>query len=123
MRIVSFIALVVLSTAVNAEACIGHIFVIDLAPNEGEPDAHADLAYYYHKIKDDLKSIGVSHSAHVELPIKSDTCFAKDVEISNSKPEFSFGYIFVRPDFNKKSVNSVLTGVDIHSVINEFFKK
>ena len=108
--------------AINASECIGHIFFYNLEEGRGEADADSDFAYYFHKVTPLLTKEGVSYSAHTELPLSNKTCFSPNVVIPKEDIEISLGYIFVKPNFDKKVIGGVLTGMDISDVVNEFFK-
>ena len=123
MRTLVFLIFASLTATVCANDCIGHIFVVDLLPSEGEPDAHSDLAFYYHKVEDSLTLMGISHSVHVELPITSKTCFSESINFSEFKSSISFGYVFMKPDQSYKVIDSVLTDIDMENMIRNYFER
>ena len=106
---------------VSGNECIGHIFFYNIEEGIGESDADSDFAFYYHRAKDSLSRKGLSFSVHTELPVKSKTCFSSGVTISKDQLKYSLGYIFIKPNLEKKIVGGVLTDADIDNEINEFF--
>lgn len=117
-----FIFALVISTTVNANECIGHIFFYNLDEGKGESDADSDYAFYYHKAKTWLPKESLSFSVHTDLPIKNRTCFSSEVTIPKEQLKYSLGYVFIKPNLEKKIIGGVMTDVDISSAINEFFK-
>lgn len=105
-----------------ADECNGHIIFYTLAQGEGKDEADADFSYYYHKSTPWLNEDGYSTSAHTETPIKTNTCFADNVVVPSEILKLSLGYVFVKPSLIMEVHGGVMTGVDLSSAINEFFK-
>jgi hypothetical protein len=122
MKTILLALICVFSLAANAAECIGHIFFYNLEEGKGEVDTDSDYAFYYHKTISWLPNEGVSYSTHTELPINNKTCFSSEVKILQDQLEYSLGYVFIKPNLDKKVIGGVLTDMDISSVINEFFK-
>lgn len=122
MKTILLAFICVFSLAANATECIGHIFFYNLEEGKGEIDADSDYAFYYHRAITLLPNEGVSFSAHTELPINNKTCFSSEVKIPQDKLEYSLGYVFIKPNLDRKVIGGVITDMDIQSVINEFFK-
>jgi len=112
----------IFSLSTNAANCVGHIFFYNFDESEGEADTNADFAFYYHEAKKWLPSEGVSTSVHTDLPIKSKTCFGKEISVDPSGLKNSLGYVLIKPNMQHKVVGGVLTDIEICSMVNDFFK-
>ncbi len=119
MKISISLLLVFMAFPSNAFECRGHIFFFNL--EEGSGEASADFSYYYHEVIKWLPEEGISYSAHTELPLKAKTCFSEEIAVPKTLLDDSLGYVFVKPDSEKKFIGGVLTGVDISLMIEEFF--
>lgn len=122
MKNILLILALLISNTSNANECAGHVFFYNLGEGKGEPDADSDYAFYYHKTISWLPNENLSCSVHTELPIKSKTCFTSEVNIPKEQLKYSLGYVFIKPNLEKKVIGGVMTDVDISSVINGFFK-
>lgn len=112
----------IFSLSTNAANCVGHIFFYNFDESAGEADTNADFAFYYHKANKWLPNEGVSTSVHTDLPIKSKTCFSKEISIDPSSLKDSLGYVFMKPNMQHKVVAGVLTDIEICSMVNDFLK-
>ena len=120
MKIILITFIFIFTSSVNAAECIGHVFFYNLEEGKGEADY--DFAYYYNKSREWLAGEGVHSSVHTELPIEFDTCFSNKVTVPKDQLEFSLGYVFVKPNLERKVVGGVMTDIDISTVVNDFFK-
>ena len=119
MKFILFAIVIMFGTPSYAEECKGHIFFYNLEKNDAETDS--DFSYFYNQIAPILKERGVSTSLHTDLPIKSKTCFAGDVEVPKNKLEMSLGYMLMKPNRDIKVFGGVMTDVDLNDAAREFF--
>ena len=122
IKILISLLVVLTSFSSNALECKGHIFFFNLEEGLGEVDADADFSYYYHEVVKWLPEKGMSYSAHTELPFTAKTCFSKEITIPMTSLDDSLGYIFVKPNSEKKYIGGVLTDVDLSIIIKDFFE-
>jgi hypothetical protein len=122
MKIFISLLVVFISFSSNALECKGHIFFVNLAEGLGDVDTDTDFSYYYHEVEKWLPAEGISYSAHTELPLRSTTCFSKEITIPKKLLNYQLGYVFVKPNSEKKYIEGVLTDMDISVMIKEFFE-
>ena len=120
MKFILLTIMVLFSFASYAQECKGHIVFYNL--EEGDSEADADFSFYYQESFPELNENGVSTSAHTEIPIRTDTCFATDVIVPKEQLKISLGYVFIKPTQEMKVIGGVMTDIDIRSVANEYFE-
>jgi len=120
MKLLVSLLVVFISFSSNALECKGHIFFVNL--EEGLAEADADFSYYYHEVAKWLPAEGISFSAHTDLPLTATTCFSKEITVQETSLDYPLGYLFVKPNLEKKYIKGVLTDIDLSIMIKEFFE-
>ena len=125
IKIILLLALLFSPIVAIGGECKGHIFfyVIDEVSDDSDEagEAEADFWFYYLKVRKWLPDKGISFSLHGEFPIKAMTCFGTREIVERSELKIVLGYVFVKPNSERRVEGGVMSDVDIEHVINEFF--